>query len=102
MYIDNVVKANLLAAHAASDVSGRVFNVATGQRTTLLQAYEAVQQITGHKGAPNFQPERAGDIRHSLADISLAQKALGYQPTVEFRQGLEQTISWYREAPLVC
>ncbi len=97
-YIDNVVSANLLAARSTGKVSGRIFNVATGQRTTLLEAYEAVKEITGYAGPVEFQPERAGDIRHSLADISLAKELLGYQVVADFRYGLEQTIEWYRES----
>ncbi|MCU1319413.1 MAG: NAD-dependent epimerase/dehydratase, partial [Edaphobacter sp.] len=74
VYIDNVVSANLLAARApAANVSGKVFNVATGRRTTLIEAYEEIKRITGYTGSINFAPEREGDIKHSLADISLAQ-----------------------------
>jgi UDP-glucose 4-epimerase len=95
-YIDNVVTANLLAAKA-SGVSGRVFNIATGRRVTLLEAYEEIRRIVGYIGSVNFKPEREGDIRHSLADISLAREVLGYRVVTEFRQGLEQTIAWHRE-----
>ena len=96
VYIDNVVSANLLAARAPSRVAGKVFNVATGKRTTLLEAYEAVKQITGFTGDVTFQPERQGDIRHSLADISLIQQELGYHVCADFRFGLERTIEWYK------
>ncbi len=96
-YIDNVVSANLLAAKAPSAVCGRVFNVATGKRTTLLQAYECIKRITGYAGGVNFQPERAGDVKHSLADISLSQQELGYQVVAGLEYGLEKTIAWYRE-----
>jgi UDP-glucose 4-epimerase len=95
-YIDNVVSANLLAARTTANVSGRIFNVATGLRTTLLEAYEAVKEITGYKGSVAFQPERAGDIRHSLADISVAKELLRYEVVADFRYGLEKTIEWYR------
>ena len=94
VYIDNVVSANLLAAKAPAAVSGKVFNVATGRRTTLLEAYEVIKDVLGYAGSVNFEPERAGDIRHSLADISLAQTMLGYEVTADFRYGLEQTIAW--------
>ncbi|GAC1648968.1 MAG: NAD-dependent epimerase/dehydratase family protein [Acidobacteriaceae bacterium] len=97
VYIDNVVSANLKAAKAPSAAAGRVFNVATGSRTTLLEAYEAVKQITGYDGGVDFRPEREGDIRHSLADIGLAREALGYEVIASFRDGLEKTIAWYKE-----
>lgn len=97
VYIDNVVSANLLAAKTNAPVAGRVFNVATGQRTTLLEAFEEIKQITGYVGSMEFRPERNGDIRHSLADISSAQNLLGYRVLADFRYGLKQTIKWHRE-----
>jgi UDP-glucose 4-epimerase len=96
VFIDNVVQANLLAAKAPAAASGRAFNIATGTSTTLLQAYEAVAEIVGYRGQPTIAPERNGDIRHSVADISLARKMLGYAPEVDFRTGLERTIAWSR------
>ncbi len=95
-YIDNVVSANLLAAKAPSSVAGGVFNVATGRRTTLLEAYECIKRITGYTGDVNFQPERAGDVKHSLADISRSQQMLGYEVNAGLDYGLDQTIRWYR------
>lgn len=98
VYIDNVVSANLLAAKApAVNVSGKVFNVATGRRTTLLEAYEEVKRITCYSGGINHAPEREGDIKHSLADISLAQQAFGYKVIADLAYGLEQTIAWSRQ-----
>ena len=97
-YIDNVVSANLLAARAPSSVAGGVFNVATGQRTTLLQAYECIKRITGYTGGIHFKPERTGDVQHSLADISRSQQMLGYEVTAGLDYGLEKTIEWYRTA----
>ena len=94
VYIDNVVSANLLAARTTADVSGKVFNVATGRSTTLLQAYEEIKRVVGYTGGINFKPERNGDIKHSLADISLAQETFGYKVLADFRYGLEQTIAW--------
>jgi len=99
-YIDNVVDANLLACHAPAQLAaGQVFNVATGERITLNQAFQALQAITAYSGRPNYEPERAGDIKHSLADISKAVAALGYKPTVNFQQGLRRTVDWYRKLP---
>jgi nucleoside-diphosphate-sugar epimerase len=98
VYIDNVVSANLLAAKASAvNVSGKVFNVATGRRTTLLEAYEEVKRITGYSGGINHAPEREGDIKHSLADIALAQQAFGYKVIADLAYGLEQTIAWSRQ-----
>jgi nucleoside-diphosphate-sugar epimerase len=98
VYIDNVVSANLLAAKTpAVNVAGKVFNVATGRRTTLLEAYEEVKRITGYTGGINHAPEREGDIKHSLADISLAQSAFGYKVIADLAYGLEQTIAWSRQ-----
>jgi UDP-glucose 4-epimerase len=98
IYIDNVVSANLLAAKApAANVSGKVFNVATGRRTTLLEAYEEVKRITGYTGSIKHAPEREGDIKHSLADISLAQRAFDYKVIADLAYGLEQTIAWSRQ-----
>lgn len=101
VYIDNVVSANLLAAKApAANVSGKVFNVATGRRTTLLEAYTEIKRITGYTGTINHAPEREGDIKHSLADISLATQAFDYKVIADFAYGLEKTIAWCRESTL--
>ena len=95
--IEDVVSANLLACAApAEKVAGRVFNIACGRRITLNETYEALKTITGFTGKAIYGPERAGDIRHSLADISLAQELLGYQPRVSFEDGLRRTVEWYR------
>jgi nucleoside-diphosphate-sugar epimerase len=96
-YIDNAVRANLLAAQApAAKVVGRVFNVATGTRVDLNQTFELLKKMTGYSGNVKYATEREGDIRHSLADISLATKALGYEPKVNFEEGLQRTVEWYR------
>ncbi len=96
-FIENVVKANLLAIAApAEKVSGCVFNVATEQRTTLNDAVKSLRELTGYTGPVEYAPARAGDIAHSLADVSLARAAFGYHPTVNFHEGLRQTLLWYR------
>jgi UDP-glucose 4-epimerase len=96
-YIDNVVHANLLAAAApAEKVSGQVMNTATSSRITLNQTFNILCDLTGYKGKPAYAPERAGDIRDSLADISLAGNLLGYHPLVDFREGLRRTVEWYK------
>ncbi|WP_263357821.1 SDR family oxidoreductase [Acidicapsa ligni] len=98
-FIANTVEGNLLAAAADADkVSGRVMNVATGFRITLNEVVEVLRELTGYAGEINYASERAGDIKHSLADISLAKELLGYAPLVDFREGLRRTLEWYREA----
>ena len=77
-YIDNVVSANLLSCHApAAEAAGKFLNVATNHRITLNQTFETLKKLTGYSGAPQYGPDRSGDVKHSLADISLAEKHLG-------------------------
>ena len=96
-YIDNAVEANLLACQApAGQAAGQVFNVATGRRVTLNETFKLLQDLTSYSGKPKYGPERGGDIKHSLADISRAETALGYKPSVDFEEGLRRTVEWYR------
>jgi len=96
-YIANVVHANLLAAAAAAEkVSGQMMNAATGSRITLNETFAILRDLTGYSGDPAYAEGRAGDIRDSLADISLAGDLLGYKPQVDFREGLRRTVEWYR------
>lgn len=96
-YIDNVVEANLLAAAApAEKVSGQTINAAMGQRITLNQTFDLLCEITGYRGRPAYGPPRTGDVRDSLADIQRARELLGYEPRVDFREGLRRTVEWYR------
>jgi nucleoside-diphosphate-sugar epimerase len=96
-YVANVVQANLKALEAsATNVSGRVFNVACGERHTLNEMFRTLADLTGYPGHPSYGPERAGDVRDSLADISAARQAFGYEPEVGFREGLRRTVDWYR------
>ena len=100
-YIDNVVSGNLLACHAPADkVAGRVFNVATGERFSLKQTFTTLAGITNFTGEPKHGPARAGDVKHSLADISAAREAFDYKPLVPFAEGLRRTVEWYRECSL--
>lgn len=100
-YIDNAVEANLLACKApASKAAGQMFNVATGRRVTLNETFRLLQPLTSYKGEVNHGPERGGDIKHSLADISKAEAGLGYKPLVDFEQGLQRTVEWYRKTVL--
>ncbi|HLB89344.1 MAG TPA: GDP-mannose 4,6-dehydratase, partial [Terriglobales bacterium] len=94
---DNAVDANLLACQApAGEVAGRVFNVATGRRIDLNETFRVLKKLIGYKGEVKYGPERAGDVKHSLADMSRAEKHLGYKPKVDFEEGLRRTIEWYR------
>jgi UDP-glucose 4-epimerase len=96
-YIENAVYANLLACEAPADrVSGEVFNVATGTRFSLNQTFKMLAGITGYKGKPQYAEARAGDVKHSLADISRSHGAMAYKPTVGFEDGLRRTVQWYR------
>ncbi|MGA8867339.1 MAG: SDR family oxidoreductase [Candidatus Sulfotelmatobacter sp.] len=98
-YIDNAVDANLLACTAPAErAAGQMFNVATGRRVTLNATFKALQKLTGYSGLPSYGAERSGDIKHSLADISKAEAALGYKPKVDFEEGLRRTVDWYRSS----
>ena len=98
-YIDNAVEANLLACTApAQKAAGQMFNVATGRRVTLNETFKVLQDLTGYKGQPKHGPDREGDVKHSLADISKAEEGLGYRPLVDFEEGLRRTVEWYRES----
>ena len=96
-YVDNAVEANLLACKAAAnEVAGRVFNVATGRRVDLNETFQILKKLTGYPENVSYGPARAGDVKHSLADLSRAKKHLGYTPKVDFEEGLRRTIDWYR------
>lgn len=95
-YIDNVVHANLLAARAPK-TGGQVVNVACGQKITVNAIIALINQLTGNAVVPFYEPTRAGDVKHSLADIAKAKALIGYEPVVDFRQGLENAIAWYRD-----
>ena len=102
-YVENVVGANLLAATTANpEAPGKVYNVAVGDRTTLLQLFDAIRaQVNRFRPAaadarPIHRPERAGDVRHSLADVSRARSLLGYDPAVKVVEGLARAAEWYR------
>ena len=94
-FVGNAVAANLLAADAPG-VAGRVLNVANGKSIDLLTLVDVLNRLLGTHSAPEHQPPRAGDVRESLADITLARTLLGYEPAVDFQQGLRQSIDYYR------
>ncbi len=97
-YVENAVSANLLALEApAEKVAGRVFNVACGERHTLNKTFRVLADLLDFKEQPIYGPERTGDIQNSLADISAAREAFGYEPKIGFEEGLRRTVAWYRE-----
>ncbi len=102
-YIENVIEANLKACLASHEAAGEAYNVAYGGREYLLDIYYGLVDALEIKGAdgkrlePNFGPDRAGDIKHSNADISKAKKNLGYDPEWSFERGIKAAIDWYRE-----
>jgi UDP-glucose 4-epimerase len=97
-YVQNAVHANLLAADApAEKVAGEVFNVACGERHTLNETYAVIARLLETEIQPVHGPERAGDVRDSLASIEAARAALGYDVVVGFEEGLRRTVDWYRE-----
>ena len=95
-YVENVVHANLLAAEKPG-VEGRVFNAANGKSITLLELIAALNEVLGTEVEPEFAPPRPGDIRESMADITLARRLLGYEPRVDFREGLRRSVEYYRQ-----
>jgi UDP-glucose 4-epimerase len=97
VFVADVVQANLLAAEAeAQHVSGRVFNIGTGRRVTLLDLIAQLNKLLSTNVKPKHEKERAGDVRESLADISEAAKHLHYEPQVDFEEGLRQSVDYYR------
>lgn len=95
-YIDNVIEANLKCCLASSDAAGEAYNIAYGGREYLIDIYHHLCDALGKKQEPNFGPDRAGDIKHSNADISKARKLLGYEPEYDFEKGITLAIDWYK------
>jgi len=95
-YIDNVVEANLLAARA-EHTAGQLLNIACGKAVTVNEIIALINDLFGKNIKPLYTDPRPGDIKHSLADITLAEKTIGYKPTVSFHEGLQLAINWYRD-----
>jgi UDP-glucose 4-epimerase len=95
-YIENVVQANLLAARA-EQTKGEVINIACGLAITVNEIIAMINDATGKNVKPNYTDSRPGDVKHSLADITLAEKIIGFKPKVTFSEGLQKAIEWYRE-----
>lgn len=96
-YIENVIEANLKACLAPHEAAGNVFNIAYGGREYLIDIYHSLTKALGKDIEPKFGPDRAGDIKHSNADISKAREMLGYDPDYDFDSGLKLAIDWYIE-----
>lgn len=96
-YIDNVIEANLRCCLAPSEAAGNAFNIAYGGREYLIDIYYGLCDALGIKREPVFGPDRAGDIKHSNADISKAKELLGYDPDYSFADGIKLAIEWYKE-----
>ncbi len=95
-YVDNVVEANLLAARL-KHTAGQAVNIACGRAVTVNEIIDMINDLVGKNIKPTYDPPRPGDVKHSLADISLAQQTIGFKPTVPFKQGLQLAIDWYRD-----
>lgn len=96
-YIDNVIEANLKACLAPHEAAGNAFNIAYGGREYLIDIYYDLCKALGKEVEPNFGPDRAGDIKHSNADITKAKELLGYDPEYDFEKGIALAIDWYKE-----
>lgn len=95
-FVDNAVHANLLAARCEKKIGGEVMNVAVGTRVTVNELAVAMAKLMGRPElTPVHKDERAGDVKHSLADLNLTKKTIGYEPVVPFEKGLESTVRWY-------
>ena len=96
-YIENVIEANFKACLAPHEAAGNVFNIAYGGREYLIDIYHSLTKALGKDIEPKFGPDRAGDIKHSNADITKAREMLGYDPDYDFDSGLKLVIDWYVE-----
>lgn len=97
-YIENAVQANIRALFTKNEKAlGEVFNVAVGEKFSLVELFELIKAGTGATVSEVHREDRAGDVKNSLADISKAKDLLGYQPQVRFKEGIERTIQWFKE-----
>ena len=99
-YVDNVVAANLLAAEGP-DVQGEPFNIACGERLTLLEVADTIERLVGRRSQRQHTSPRRGDVRHTLADISKVRARLGYEPAVGFAEGMARTVAYFRQQSAV-
>jgi nucleoside-diphosphate-sugar epimerase len=97
-YVDNVVNATVLAGQA-EEVSGRLYNVASGERITVNMLVDELRSLTGRDLAPRYEPARAGEVRDSVADLTRARSELGYEPSVSFPEGLTLALGAHENEP---
>jgi nucleoside-diphosphate-sugar epimerase len=95
-YIENAVDANLKACEAPGPACGRAYNIACGERVTLLQLLQILERVAGSAIRPVHDRPRPGDVRHSLADIQEARRLLGYEPRVSLEEGLRRTLAAFK------
>jgi nucleoside-diphosphate-sugar epimerase len=94
-FVQNVIEANILASNA-SEANGKAMNIACQESYSLLDLIQTLNSILGTSIHPSFEPPRKGEVKHSLADISLARACMGYKPSVKWKEGLVRTVEWYR------
>jgi UDP-N-acetylglucosamine 4-epimerase len=96
-FVENCVEANIRAALTENPAAiNQVYNIAVGDRTSLNDLFNILKEEAGSEVVPEYGPDRAGDIRDSLADISKAQRLLGYNPQIRIQEGLQQTLEWFK------
>jgi len=96
-FVENAVQANIKALFSEKEVKGKIVNIACGGRITINELFYAIKNIVGNEVEPIYREERPGDVRDSLADISLAQKLIDYNPEVGIDEGLTTTIEWFKK-----
>jgi len=97
-YVANAVHANLLAGAAAKDLRGEVVNIACGRSASVLELLAGIARLLGVEPACQFAEERIGEVKHSLASIEAARRLIGYEPVVDFQEGLKRTVAYYVDA----
>ena len=98
VHVENVVEANIRAAlHAGNDASGQAFNIGCGERISINVLSRIIAEELGSDLNPEYAPPRPGEVRDSVADISAARDAFGYEPSVDLREGLNRSLAWYKE-----
>ena len=98
-FVDNAVQDNIKAMFAIDEAANQVYNIACGEQTSLLELFTELKTVAGSNLEAIHQPERKGDVKHSLADISKAKNLLGYLPDVSVKQGLKKAFEWYKQHP---
>jgi UDP-glucose 4-epimerase len=97
-FVENVVQANLAACTAPKKCAGKMMNIACGERIDLNELARVIREIVGKGKTPVYEPERTGDVKHSLADIGAARDLIGYDPKVKFAEGIRRTIEFYAKS----